>query len=80
MVNEDFDYEGAKIDMAPSVKEFYCGKCNLKMEELSRRKSSCPHCGKEGWDVIFQCPVCKEKIKSFQQDLTSQPYCYCDNP
>ncbi|MBN2457922.1 hypothetical protein JXB31_02205 [Candidatus Woesearchaeota archaeon] len=76
---DSFDYEDSKVENI-QIRTFYCGLCKLQMVEVSRRDACCPKCGKQGWMVSFVCPKCGAKAEAFYQDLTTPPFCYCDNP
>lgn len=74
---DEFHYDDVKVENIPT-KSFYCGECNRVMEEVSRRETVCNKCGKTGWDVNFECPSCQASGSSFQQDLITPPFCYCN--
>lgn len=69
------DYEDLLLtDIARRV--YYCGDCNVEMNEVSERDAYCSKCGKRGWNVLFRCPKCGEEIIKFRQDITAFPPCY----
>ena len=72
------EYEDMYLtDVAPKV--YFCGDCNIEMDEVSEGDAYCSKCGKKGWNVLFRCPKCGLEVVKFRQDITAFPPCYSCN-